>query len=93
MHDDNYSLHHQHPVNKAAHMIGIPIIVIGAVLALWPSRLPFGVRRSNAIACCAAGWMLLWLGHVVEGNRPVILSRPSSALDALKWWSRTAVFR
>lgn len=58
-----YDHEHSNRWNKALHGIGIPIILAGViflVLLRWRLGLPLFV----------GGWMLLFLGHHVEGNRP-----------------------
>jgi uncharacterized membrane protein YGL010W len=58
-----YDHEHTNPWNKAMHAIGIPIILAGIILALftfWRIGLVFFV----------GGWILLFAGHRIEGNRP-----------------------
>jgi uncharacterized membrane protein YGL010W len=86
MNTDYYDSEHRHPLNRAAHFVGIPVIAAGAALAAWPHRVPFGIRRSSALMCCAGGWALLFIGHAIEGNRPVVLKRPAALWHALYWW-------
>ncbi|MBY0508391.1 MAG: DUF962 domain-containing protein [Bryobacteraceae bacterium] len=83
---EEYNSHHQHAVSRTMHLVGIPIIVGAAALALWPSRPPFGVLRISALARCAGGWVLLFVRHAIEGNRPAILSRPAALWEWLQWW-------
>lgn len=58
-----YDREHTNPWNKLLHGAGIPIILAGivlAVLAVW--RL--------GLALFVAGWILLFTGHRIEGNKP-----------------------
>jgi uncharacterized membrane protein YGL010W len=58
-----YDHEHTNPWNKILHGVGIPIILAGIVLALltfW--RL--------GLALFVAGWILLFTGHRIEGNKP-----------------------
>jgi uncharacterized membrane protein YGL010W len=58
-----YDHEHTNPWNKAMHAVGIPIILAGIVLAsltLWKIGLVFFV----------GGWILLFAGHRIEGNKP-----------------------
>src|ERR1700675_485093 len=58
-----YDHEHTNPWNKAMHAVGIPIILAGIVLAsltLWKIGLAFFV----------GGWVLLFAGHRIEGNKP-----------------------
>ena len=64
----NWLERHQHPVSFWLHMVGIPLTILAIPLAvyqvsewrwdLWwrPAALIFG------------GYLLQWLGHVIEGN-------------------------
>jgi len=58
-----YDHEHTNPWNKVMHAIGIPIILAGIILAaftFWRTGLAFFV----------AGWILLFAGHRIEGNKP-----------------------
>ena len=86
---DHYAANHQHPANRVLHAIGTPIIagcVITAILG--PNVL--GASRRTALGGVAAGSALLLLGHVIEGNRPAILTRRGAVLDAVRRWARGA---
>jgi hypothetical protein len=58
-----YDHEHSHPMNKVLHGIGIPIILAGIVL------LVLTFWRLGA-ALFFGGWVLLFVGHRVEGNNP-----------------------
>jgi uncharacterized membrane protein YGL010W len=70
----HYLAEHRHPANKATHFVGIPLLigtaVAGLVLLDW--RLFLGGQ--------VVGWAIQVLGHRIEGNRPVLLRRPSAFL-------------
>jgi uncharacterized membrane protein YGL010W len=53
---------HQHPVNKACHMIGIPMIV--ASLPVIPVAPPVG------LGLFSTGWAFQFVGHLFEGKKP-----------------------
>jgi uncharacterized membrane protein YGL010W len=58
-----YDHEHTSPWNRLLHGVGIPLIFAGAILAIltwW---------RLGA-ALFVGGWLLLFLGHRIEGNRP-----------------------
>ena len=58
-----YDHEHTNVWNKVMHGIGIPIIIVGivlAVLAYWKIGLGMFV----------VGWILLLAGHRIEGNKP-----------------------
>lgn len=58
-----YDHEHTNGWNKLLHGIGIPIILAGIVLlilAFW----------RTGLALFVSGWVLLFLGHRIEGNKP-----------------------
>jgi uncharacterized membrane protein YGL010W len=58
-----YDREHTNPWNKILHGIGIPIILAGIVLlALTHWRV--------GLALFIGGWILLFTGHRIEGNKP-----------------------
>lgn len=85
-----YESSHQHPANRALHAIGIPVIACGGIAALFGPRVT-GISRRTAVASVTAGWILLFVGHAIEGNRPAIFAHRGAALDALRWWGRGAL--
>jgi len=58
-----YDHEHKNPWNKVLHGIGIPIILAGILLAA------FAFWRLG-LALFVTGWILLFLGHFIEGNKP-----------------------
>ncbi|MFY9803624.1 MAG: DUF962 domain-containing protein [Candidatus Acidiferrales bacterium] len=58
-----YDHEHTNVWNKVLHGIGIPIILAGLILAL----LTFW---RTGLALFVAGWILLFAGHRIEGNKP-----------------------
>jgi len=58
-----YDHEHTNPWNKVMHAIGIPLIIAGIVLACLT-----GWRIG--LALFVAGWVLLFGGHRIEGNKP-----------------------
>lgn len=72
--------HHEHssPWNKLLHGIGIPVIFAGiilAVLTMW---------RLGAVLF-VAGWLMLFLGHRIEGNKPAFFQGPVYFLVGPLW--------
>lgn len=57
-----YDHEHHHPANKALHGVGIPMIIAGLLLTAFYWKMALGLF--------AGGWMLLFVGHRIEGNRP-----------------------
>ena len=73
-----YDHEHHHPANKAMHAIGIPIIFAGLVLlvlTMW----------KWGLALFVAGWVLLILGHKIEGNKPAFFQGPVYFLVGPLW--------
>lgn len=57
----NWLERHQHPINFAIHLIGIPLSLAGLVLF-------FFVDWPWALAAFVVGYVLQWMGHLFEGN-------------------------
>lgn len=59
---DNWRQRHQHPFSFGIHMIGIPLalLVAPALLLVLPWY--------GALAAFGLGYLLQWIGHLVEGN-------------------------
>jgi hypothetical protein len=57
----NWRERHQHPVNFAVHLVGIPLTLVGIVL-LFVTDWYWGA------AAFALGYLLQFVGHQVEGN-------------------------
>jgi len=79
----SYEGEHRHPVNRALHAIGIPVIVASFPIALWNWKV--------AIAVHLAGWAILWTGHWIEGNLPASWKNPAIIFVAPVWWVRRLV--
>jgi hypothetical protein len=57
----NWLDRHQHPFNYWIHLVGIPLAVAGVPLL-------FLADWWVGLAAIAAGYLLQWVGHRVEGN-------------------------
>jgi hypothetical protein len=57
----NWLQRHRHPLNFWIHLIGIPLAVAGVVLL-------FFVPWYWGVAAFVLGYLLQYVGHVVEGN-------------------------
>ena len=66
--DETYKEKHRHPVNRACHYVGIPMIVasLGVVFFHW----------KIALGLFVAGWIFQFIGHAFEGNRPAFFKNP-----------------
>ena len=79
---DRYLQHYDHehtsPWNKLLHAVGIPAIFAGIILLVilrWKLGLVFFV----------AGWILLFAGHRIEGNKPAFFQGPVYFLVGPIW--------
>lgn len=73
-----YDREHSNPWNKFLHTVGIPIIfggIIFLILTWWQLGLPLFV----------GGWVLLFLGHRIEGNKPAFFQGPVYFLVGPLW--------
>jgi uncharacterized membrane protein YGL010W len=58
-----YDHEHTNAWNKVFHAIGIPIILAGIVLSAF-------LHWKIGFALFLGGWILLFAGHRIEGNKP-----------------------
>jgi uncharacterized membrane protein YGL010W len=77
---ENYKRDHQHPVNKALHMVGIPMIVTSLPLIFFVP--PIG------IALFVLGWILQFIGHAFEGKPPSFFRDPTFLLIGPTWYAK-----
>lgn len=75
---DTYREQHRHPVNRILHTIGIPMIVVSLGILFWNWRLGLGLF--------VVGWILQFVGHAFEGNRPAFFSNPLYLFVGPLWW-------
>lgn len=79
-----YAASHRHPVNRACHLLGIPLITAALLAAtlipIWPSW--WGVPAGMF----AAGWLLQIVGHLFEGKPPEFLRDWRFLLIGFSWW-------
>ena len=80
-----YNADHQHPVNRALHLVGIPSIILslGVMIANW--RLGLGLF--------VGGWILQLVGHVFEGKKPSFLSNPAFLVVGPVYFAKKLVGR
>jgi uncharacterized membrane protein YGL010W len=81
---EEYSRAHQHPVNRACHLIGVPTVALSTVLLL----VGIVVRSvlPAALILFAIGWTLQIAGHIAERKPPEFLRDPRFLLVGLRWW-------
>ncbi len=76
-----YDHEHTSVGNRVMHGIGIPLIFIGIILLVlthWKAGLAFFV----------AGWLLLLIGHRIEGNKPAFFQGAIYFLVGPLWVGR-----
>ena len=73
-----YDHEHSSPWNKLLHGIGIPIIFAGIVFLVL-------LRWKLGLALFVAGWVMLLLGHRIEGNKPAFFQGPIYFLVGPIW--------
>jgi uncharacterized membrane protein YGL010W len=77
-HMSQYDHEHSSLWNKLLHGIGIPLIFAGIVLLVL-------LRWRTGAACFVGGWVLLLLGHKIEGNNPAFFQGPIYLLVGPVW--------
>ena len=80
---EEYKAKHLHPLNRLAHSVGIPLILISLPLFLFNWRW--------ALALFFAGWVLQFVGHFIEGNQPAFFRNPVYLLVGPLWLARRAL--
>lgn len=79
-----YARSHQHPVNRACHLIGIPLIVVSLALAAVAFLVP--PLWAAAAAAFVSGWILQFAGHVVERKAPEFFHDWRFLFVGVRWW-------
>ena len=72
-----YAAIHQHPLNRACHMIGIPMIALS--LPVIPIAPPVGLGMFGT------GWAIQFLGHWFEGKKPEFGNKPINLVLGPIW--------
>ena len=75
---NQYDHEHSSIWNKVLHGIGIPLIFAGIILLVF-------LRWKLGVACFVGGWILLLLGHKIEGNNPAFFQGPVYLLVGPVW--------
>ncbi|HIA27160.1 MAG: DUF962 domain-containing protein [Bacillota bacterium] len=65
---DRYRADHNHPLNHLTHFIGIPAIVASLVVVFFNWQWGVGLF--------VGGWILQFIGHGIEGNKPSFMKDP-----------------
>lgn len=75
---NQYDHEHSSGWNKLLHGIGIPLIFVGIILLVL-------LHWKTGAACFIGGWILLLLGHKIEGNNPAFFQGPIYLLVGPVW--------
>ncbi|MBZ5599121.1 MAG: DUF962 domain-containing protein [Acidobacteriia bacterium] len=79
-----YSTSHQHPVNRACHTLGIPTILLSALLAIAGFFFhPFWIY---ALGLFVFGWALQFIGHAFERKEPEFFHDWRFLFVGVRWW-------
>jgi hypothetical protein len=76
----HYDRAHNHPVNRALHMIAIPIGFSSLIVVWW--------HWVIALLLVPTAFALAWLGHWIEGNQPAFLTNPVHVFVAPVWLAK-----
>jgi uncharacterized membrane protein YGL010W len=79
-----YAESHQHPLNRACHTIGIPLIVI-SLLMVAVSPWIDGLWKVAAVVFLV-GWVFQFVGHYFEGKPPEFFHDWRFLFVGLRWW-------
>ncbi len=79
-----YTLSHQHPVNRACHTIGIPLIALSVPL-LAIALFVHGFW-TVPLVLFVVGWVFQFVGHAFEGKPPEFLRDWRFLFVGLRWW-------
>jgi hypothetical protein len=71
---------HNHPVNRALHMIAIPV-GFSSLFVVW-------YHWVIGLLLIPTAFALAWIGHWVEGNKPAFLTNPLHVFVAPVWMTR-----
>ncbi|MBS1986293.1 MAG: DUF962 domain-containing protein [Bdellovibrionales bacterium] len=82
---ETYRESHRHPLNRALHSVGIPLIVVSVLLAFFAWKWALGLF--------VFGWLLQFAGHAAEGKAPVFLRHPKYLFVGVYWWGRKMLGR
>ena len=76
----HYDGAHNHPVNRALHLIAIPV-GFSSIIVVW-------FHWILGLLLIPTAFGLAWLGHLIEGNKPAFLSNPIHVFVAPLWMAR-----
>jgi hypothetical protein len=68
---------HNHPVNRALHMLAIPV-GFSSLIVVW-------FHPVIGLLLIPAAFVLAWIGHLIEGNKPEFFNNPAVVFVAPVW--------
>jgi uncharacterized membrane protein YGL010W len=80
-----YADSHRHPVNRACHTVGIPLIVVSLILGA--VSLAVAALRPVAAIAFILGWVFQFIGHAFERKPPEFLKDWRFLFVGLRWWA------
>jgi len=75
---ENYKKDHTHPMNKATHMVGIPMILASLPVLFFAPAWAAGLF--------VVGWIFQFIGHAFEGKAPSFFRDPRFLLVGATWY-------
>jgi uncharacterized membrane protein YGL010W len=79
---EEYQRDHTHPMNKATHMIGIPMIIVSLGFMFF--------NPIVGISLFVLGWIFQFIGHAFEGKAPTFFRDPKFLLIGATWYLKRA---
>ena len=79
-----YAQSHQHPVNRACHTVGIPLIAMAVLIA--GAAIVAAVLWPIAGITFVIGWVFQFVGHAFERKPPEFLKDWRFLFVGLRWW-------
>lgn len=79
-----YGQGHRHPVNRACHTVGIPLIALA--IALFVGSLFVSSLWKVALTLFVLGWIFQFVGHAYERKPPEFLKDWRFLFVGLRWW-------
>jgi len=76
----HYDGAHTHPVNRALHLIAIPV-GFSSLIVVW-------FHWVIGLLLIPTAFALAWTGHLIEGNQPAFLTNPVHVLVAPVWMAK-----
>jgi uncharacterized membrane protein YGL010W len=65
---EKWAQRHRHPVSRALHAVGIPMLVLAGGAAVWQLVQWRWDLWYRPVALLVVSYLLQWIGHRIEGN-------------------------